>query len=133
MNKNNSLDFLDFQSIGIGQNNRYEKSDVYTPLDNDTIHLWSAQYTDLAVHLPFARVFLSPEEQEKSSEFVKPADAKRYILRHGMLRYILSTYTNTEPESLPLVKGIRGKPGWIRTVTFMISLSAFPMRIRLCL
>ena len=79
MNKNNSLDFLDFQSIGIGQNNRYKKSDVYTPLNNDTIHLWSAQYNDLAVHLPFARDFLSPEEQEKSSEFVKPADAKRYI------------------------------------------------------
>jgi 4'-phosphopantetheinyl transferase len=111
MNKNNSLDFLDFQSIGIGQNKRYEKSDVYTPLDNDTIHLWSAHYNDLALHLPFARDFLSPGEQEKSSEFVKPADAKRYILRHGMLRYILSTYTNTEPESLPLVKGIRGKPG----------------------
>ncbi len=109
MNKNNSLDFLNFQSIGIGQNNRSEKSDVFTPLDKDSIHLWSAQYNDLELHLPFARDFLSPQEQEKSSEFVKPADAKRYILRHGMLRYILSTYTNTEPESLPLVNGTTGQ------------------------
>ena len=29
-----------------------------------------------------------------------------------MLRYILSTYTNTEPELLSLVNGIQGKPGF---------------------
>lgn len=112
MNMINSLNFLDFQSIGIGQNNKSEKSGVFTPLDKDSIHLWSAQYNDLDLHLPFARDFLSQQEREKSSDFVKPADAKRYILRHGMLRYILGTYTNTQPELLPLVNGILGKPGF---------------------
>jgi 4'-phosphopantetheinyl transferase len=111
MNMNNSLNFLDFQSIGIGQNNKSEKSGVFTPLDKDSIHLWSAQYNNLELHLPFARDFLSQQEREKSSNFLKPADAKRYILRHGMLRYILSTYTNADPGLLPLVNGILGKPG----------------------
>jgi 4'-phosphopantetheinyl transferase len=108
---NSSLNFLDFQSIGTGQNNLSEKSGVFTLLDKDSIHLWSAQYNDLELHLPSARDFLSQQEREKSSDFLRPGDAKRYILRHGLLRYILSTYTNTDPELLPLVNGIQGKPG----------------------
>jgi 4'-phosphopantetheinyl transferase len=110
MNMNTSQDFFVFQSIGIGQNNRSRKSGVFTPLDKDTIHLWSAQYKDLEQHLPFARDFLSQQERDKSSDFLKPADAERYILRHGMLRYILSTYTDTDPGLLPLVNDIQGKP-----------------------
>jgi len=107
---NTSLDFLHFQSIGIGQNNRSEKSGVFTPLENDSVHLWSAQYHDLELHLPLARDFLSQQERDKSSDFLKPVDAKRYILRHGMLRCILSAYTDTDPGLLPLVNGIQGKP-----------------------
>ena len=108
---NTSLDFFNYQSIGIGQNNNSEKSGVFTPLDKDSIHIWSAQYKDLEQYLPFVRDILSQQEREKSADFLKPADAKRYILRHGMLRYILSTYTDTDPALLPLVNGIRGKPG----------------------
>jgi 4'-phosphopantetheinyl transferase len=111
MNMNTSLNFFDFLSIGIGQNNKSEKSGVFTPLDKDSIHLLSAPYNDLESHLPFARDFLSQQERDKSSDFLKPVDAKRYVLRHGFLRYILSTYTNTEPGLLPLVSGMRGKPG----------------------
>jgi 4'-phosphopantetheinyl transferase len=108
---NNSLDFLDFMSIRIGQNNRSEKSEVITPLDKDSVHIWSAPYKDLKQHLPFARDFLSQQEREKSFDFLKPADAERYILRHAMLRYILSTYTGGHPRLLPIENGIRGKPG----------------------
>jgi 4'-phosphopantetheinyl transferase len=111
MNMNKSPNFLNFQSIGIGQDNISEKSGVFTPLDNDSIHLWSAQYRDLELHFPLAWDFLSQQEREKSSNFLRPVDAKRYILRHGLLRYILSTYTNTDPGLLPLVNGILGKPG----------------------
>jgi 4'-phosphopantetheinyl transferase len=108
---NKYQNFLDFQSIGIGQNNISEKFRVFTPLDNDSIHLWSAQYRDLALHLPSAWDFLSQKEREKSSNFLRPVDSKRYVLRHGLLRYILSIYTNTDPGLLPLVNGIQGKPG----------------------
>lgn len=110
MSMNNSLDFFNFLSIGIGQNNRFGNLGVFTPLDKDSLHIWSAHYTDLEQHLPFAHDFLSQQEREKSSDFVKPADAKRYILRHAMLRYILSIYTGTDPRLLPLVNGRRGKP-----------------------
>jgi 4'-phosphopantetheinyl transferase len=108
---NNPLNFFHFQSIGIEHHTLSEKPGFFTPLDKDSIHLWSAPYKDLEQHLPFARDFLSQQEREKSSDFIKPADAKRYILRHAMLRYILSIYTGRDPKLLPLVNGVRGKPG----------------------
>ena len=111
MKINNSLNFFNFQSVGIGNDNKFERSGDYIPLQKDSLHLWSAWYKDLESHLPFIENFLSWQDREKSCKFLKPADAKRYVLRHGMLRFILSKYTNTDPELLPLVNGIQGKPG----------------------
>ena len=112
MNKNNNFQhFLHCEAVGIGQDSEMEKSGDFSLLEKDTLHLWSAQYNNLNSYFPFVSDFLSQREWEKSSQFLNPADARRYVLRHGMVRFILGNYTNIDPKFLPLVHDMNGKPG----------------------
>ena len=79
-------------------------------LENNVIHVWTARFSDLDCYFRIFSDFLSQTEQEKASTFRKPAGARNYILRHGMVRYVLGTYTRTEPGMVPLVIAGNGKP-----------------------
>jgi 4'-phosphopantetheinyl transferase len=100
-----------FESAGIRQNNKTEYADNFPVLENDSLHIWSVRYSDLRSDFSFVSEFLSKRERDKSSRFSDPADSRRYVLRHGMMRYILGEYTGSEPELLPLVEDMNGKPG----------------------
>jgi len=55
--------------------------------------------------------FLSVKEQERRSRFLAPDDCKTYVISHGILRLILSFYTNSDPEDLSYYYDINNKPG----------------------
>jgi 4'-phosphopantetheinyl transferase len=46
----------------------------------------------------------------KAAGFKKPGDARRYILRHGMVRAVLGHYLHGDPEKIRFVQGMNGKP-----------------------
>jgi len=101
---------LQFSLVRIGQQDAMQKSIHIPNLENNTIHLWTARYSDLDLYYQTVSDFISQKEQEKASTFRKSADVRHYILRHGMLRFILGTYTLSEPRAILLVTGKNGKP-----------------------
>ncbi|GEM_PF-2920925 len=100
-----------FQSAALRQNDKTGQSGDFQSLENDSLHVWSARYSDLGSDFSFVSDFLSKTERNASSGFLNPADSRRYVLRHGMVRYILGSYASIEPELLPLVQDMNGKPG----------------------
>jgi 4'-phosphopantetheinyl transferase len=87
-----------------------EHAERIPDLENNTIHVWTARFSDLDHFYRIFSNFLSRTEQKKASTFRKPADARRYILRHGMVRFILGNYILSSPARVPLVTGRNGKP-----------------------
>ena len=76
----------------------------------NSIHLWSARYEDLDCHFRHLSDVISREEQKTAAEFRKSADAKKYIIRRGIVRIILGHYIRGTPESVPITTGKNGKP-----------------------
>jgi len=73
-------------------------------------HVLSARYSDLNPYFPYLSTLISPEEMQRAAGFKKPGDARRYILRHGLLRGILEHYTHECPAKLSFVCSRNGKP-----------------------
>ncbi len=112
MNVDNAIgDLLDFRTISIGQFFLPEPRGKVPVLENDRVHVWSAEYSDLDACYESLSAQISPFEREKFSGFRKPGDARRFVIRHGILRLVLSDYTHFEPSLLPLVISETGKPG----------------------
>jgi 4'-phosphopantetheinyl transferase len=103
-------DFLDFRRINIGHFFLPGHHGKVPVLENNRIHAWSAKYSDLDAYYENLLSQLSRDEREKTSRFRKPEDARRFVIRHGILRLVLSDYTHFEPSMLPLVISERGKP-----------------------
>lgn len=80
------------------------------PVDEETFHVWTARYSDLARHFVLLFSLVSGEEQTKAAAYKKTCDAKRYILRHGMLRAVLAQYLGQDPAEISFVTGMNGKP-----------------------
>jgi 4'-phosphopantetheinyl transferase len=81
-------------------------------LEEGAIRIWSAAYCDLDPQYDRFSAILSGDEQKKASQFRKPGDKRRWILRHGYLRQVLGSCTGSDPSRLPLVSGDYGKPGF---------------------
>ena len=79
-------------------------------LQKNRIHVWSASYRDLDRHYKVLSGIISTEERDTASLFRNPADTRRYILRHGALRVILSNYIHQNPETVSFFTGKNGKP-----------------------
>jgi 4'-phosphopantetheinyl transferase len=112
MNVDNALwDSLNFRAISIGQKFLPEHP-LHTPeIESDIIHIWSAEFSDLDAYYENLFALTSRDEREKSYTFRKAEDARRFVIRHGILRLLLSYYTLCEPVLLPLVISEHGKPG----------------------
>jgi phosphopantetheinyl transferase len=94
---------------------RPNKPDLPDPLAHDPItdgmmHIWSARYSDLDQYHPVLSTLICPDEITRAAGFKKNEDARRYLLRHGLLRAILGYYTHQEPVTIRFVMGTTGKP-----------------------
>jgi 4'-phosphopantetheinyl transferase len=70
------------------------------------LHIWKATINTEISYLNI----LSPLEKEIANRFKFSQDQQRYIVSHGVLRKILSSYLNTEPQSLDIRRSSYGKP-----------------------
>jgi len=79
-------------------------------LSGDEIHVWCARLDELISDLPgFVRT-LSDSERKRANRFQFDLDRNRFIIRHGLLRMLLSRYLNIELASLAFAYESRGKP-----------------------
>lgn len=73
-------------------------------------HLWLAHIQDYQDDLPYFWNLLTQDEKERAQLFKQSADEQCFILSHGMLRKMLSTFTQKLPLELSIKKNKNGKP-----------------------
>lgn len=79
-------------------------------LSNNEIHIWCA-YLDLAKpRIEELAQILSADELLKAQRFRFDEHRNRFIVRRGILRMLLGSYVNMEPQELQFNYGSRGKP-----------------------
>ncbi len=54
--------------------------------------------------------FLNDDDKQKAAEFLRPELAKKYIKTRGVLRKVLASYLNEQPEKLIIKTNEYGKP-----------------------
>jgi 4'-phosphopantetheinyl transferase len=90
---------------------RIPQSTIVSPLlQENLIHIWSLLYEDLDCHFKVLSGLISTEEWHAASLFKNETHARKYILRHGVLRSILGSCTHRDPETISFLRGKNGKP-----------------------
>lgn len=69
--------------------------------------IWFADYT---IHINELWSYLSEDEKQKASEYYRTKLTKKYIISRGILRCLLSCYTQKHPAELKFVYNKFGKP-----------------------
>jgi 4'-phosphopantetheinyl transferase len=86
-------------------------------LSNEEVHVWVADLDDGSRSQEFEMI-LSPDEKERSARFHFSRDRDHFISGRGLLRTILSNYTNTPAASLQFGYEKNGKPCLINAAKF---------------
>src|SRR5262245_14443456 len=79
--------------------------------DND-VHVWRTDLDVRADTLHVLQKTLSADEQEKASRFHFEKDRLRYVIAHGVLRYLAAGYSGQKPEDLQFSCNQWGKPAF---------------------
>ncbi len=79
-------------------------------ISNLDVHIWSASLDYLEEDLYRLSQILHEEESSKAAEFFSEVDRRRFIVRHGILRKILSLYLGIDPQAICFYYGPYGKP-----------------------
>ena len=75
-----------------------------------SINLWKISIGESLSRMDLLIPFLSPEERSRASRYHQQKDRDRFAIGRGMLRQILSSYTDCGPDEIKFLKGINGKP-----------------------
>ena len=82
------------------------------------VHVWQASLNCVSGFYHY----LSTEEKLKAERFRIQRDKQRYIISHGILRYILGMYIGCEPSFLKFERREYGKP-WLTSQNLEISIT----------
>jgi len=74
------------------------------------VDIWVADVHALADQVQKYAGFLSAEEVGRSARFRDPLNRNRYVVRHGMVRAVLSRYAHSDPAQVEIQYGSNGKP-----------------------
>jgi 4'-phosphopantetheinyl transferase len=88
------------------------------------VHLWRIELDCAATSVAALKATLSAEELERAARFRSHELCERWTVAHGALRWILATYSQSEPSSLVLRAGPQGKPGLVwpgKNISFNLS------------
>ena len=78
------------------------------------VHTWRLKFADLMTYYAQCFVVLSDNEKQRAQAYHIEADRNCYVLTHGILRYLLATYTNVTPQALCFTQQAHGKPILVR-------------------
>jgi 4'-phosphopantetheinyl transferase len=81
-------------------------------IDENT-HMWNADSDQSPSVIQWLFTLLSSEEKKRSQRFFFSDDRNRFVVRHGLLRIVLSHYIDIEPDRIQFVYGRNGKPALI--------------------
>jgi 4'-phosphopantetheinyl transferase len=84
--------------------------DIAAVPQRDEIHIWTARLDSGAADRPAESETLSPEEIDRAGRYRFERDRRRFIVARATLRLLLAGYLDTNPASLRIVSGPRGKP-----------------------
>lgn len=76
----------------------------------EDVHVWCAFLDVKEDELQLFQQTLDSEEQLRADRFYFELDRTRFIVSHGLLRIILGSYMNIEPDKLQFSYGPQGKP-----------------------
>jgi 4'-phosphopantetheinyl transferase len=82
---------------------------------DENIHMWNAALDQSPSVIRWLSSLLSSEERKRSQHFIFDRDRNRFIVRHGLLRLLLSYYIGLEPDRIKFICGQNGKPALIDT------------------
>ena len=103
-------DSLQCSVIEIGRKGSWQVSGFPRFLEKNTIHVWSARYEDLDCHFTSLSNVISTDQKNIAFTFRTSDNAKKYVLRHGLVRSILGRYIRHNPETVAFFTGRNGKP-----------------------
>ncbi|EPR68660.1 4'-phosphopantetheinyl transferase family protein [Cyclobacterium qasimii] len=85
-------------------------SNTVQNLQGQEVHLWRINI-DLSFHnLSALQEFLSPEELQKASNYLREQDRTRFIIGHACAKDLIARYLNIEVAQVSLNIGTNGKP-----------------------
>jgi 4'-phosphopantetheinyl transferase len=79
-------------------------------LEADDVHVWSMSLDLSEAEQRRLERVISAEETARAERFVFPADRRRYVAAHGLLRSILSGYLGASPGAIAFRSNSDGKP-----------------------
>lgn len=78
-------------------------------LARNEVHIWRATLELPPAHLGFVRQLLDSDERARAERFVFEQHKNRYIVAHGFLRVILSSYLDCSPTEVAFIYDKLGK------------------------
>jgi|SRR5271165_3717167 len=83
-------------------------------LEDGEVHLWRAFLDREEGALPQYEATLASEEMARANRFFSQQDRNHFIATRGILRELLSRYTDCPPADLVFKYGTQGKPSLLR-------------------
>jgi 4'-phosphopantetheinyl transferase len=81
-----------------------------TPLADNDVHVWHMELDQPPDIVRSLYHLLAEDERRRAADFRFDQHRERFIVAHGLLRSILSAYTQCEPEALQFSTSTYGKP-----------------------
>jgi hypothetical protein len=81
-----------------------------TPLNDDSISIWSVGLEWPESEVQAAAEILSLDEQERAKRFHRVSDRKHFIVAHAALRLVLTRYLNVNARQISFDQNAFGKP-----------------------
>ena len=102
-----------------------------SPPVGNAVHLWTYDLAALPEAEDALAATLSDNETARVRALIDPAGRRRFVLRRGLLRRILSAYSDQAPETVAFRFGAQGKPspGGIPGLSFNLSSSGDRMLV----
>jgi 4'-phosphopantetheinyl transferase len=79
-------------------------------LSLQSLDLWKISIPAYLHKVDPLAALLSPDEKNRASRYHQQKDKNRFVIGRGMLRQILSYYTDCPPDGIQFFKGINNKP-----------------------
>lgn len=74
------------------------------------VHVWRLRINQFLPRISFFSEVLSKEELDRAYKFLKPWHQQRFIIIHGVLRFLLASYLKTPPQTISFSTNEFGKP-----------------------
>ena len=90
--------------------NTWQKQATPIRLEENEVHVWQARLHSSSKTLSHFQHILSAEEYTKAQRFYFEEDQHRWTVAHGILRILLSWYTQKDPREISFLLNAYGKP-----------------------